>query len=76
MLRGVFAFGSDPSRVVNVNNILTFGSRRMSLWHGGSLLSRPRNKHYLCIGLSLSSADLLLNLKTSNGLTDFVVIDW
>jgi hypothetical protein len=29
----------------------------------------------LCIGLSLSGADLLLQLKISHGLTDFYVID-
>jgi hypothetical protein len=32
MLRLVFAFGLDPY-VVNVNNILAFGSRVMSFWH-------------------------------------------
>jgi hypothetical protein len=76
MLCGEFAFRSDPSRVVDVNDILAFGSRRMSLRHGGSLLSRPRNKRYLYIGLSLFGTDLLLNLKTSNGLANFVVTDW
>jgi hypothetical protein len=76
MLCRVFAFGLDPLRVVDVNDILAFKLRRMSLRHGGSLLSTPRNKRYLCIGFSMSGADLLLNLKTSNGLADFVVIDW
>jgi hypothetical protein len=39
------------------------------------MLSGSRNKRYLCIGLSLSGVDLLLNLKTSHGLADIVVID-
>ena len=72
----VFAFGSDPSRVVNMNNILAFESRMMSFWHEDSLLSRLRNKCYLCIRLSLFGANLLLNLKTSHELANIVVINW
>jgi hypothetical protein len=69
MLYRVFAFGSDPW-VVNVYNILTFGSRMMSFRHGAYLHSRLRIKSYLCIELSLLGGDMILKLKTSHGLVD------
>jgi hypothetical protein len=36
----------------------------------GFLLSGPKNKSYLCIELSLLRANLILKLKTSNGLAN------
>jgi hypothetical protein len=69
MLYRVFAFGLDPW-VMNVHDILAFGSRMMSFRHGGYLHSRLRNKSYLCIGLSLLGGDLILKLKTSHRLAD------
>jgi hypothetical protein len=38
----------------------------------GSLLSRPRNNCYLCIGLCLFGADLILNLMISHRLADVI----
>jgi hypothetical protein len=69
MFYEVFAFGPNPW-VVDVNNILAFGLRMISFWHGGSLFSRPMNKNYLCIGLSLFGADLILKPNTRHGLAD------
>jgi hypothetical protein len=69
MLCGVFAFSPNPW-VVDINDILTFRSRMKSFRHRGSLLSRPRNKSYLCIRLSMLGVDLILKLKTSHGLAD------
>jgi hypothetical protein len=69
MLYGVFVFGLDLW-VVDVNDILAFGSRMMTFWHGGSLLSRSKNKSYLCIGLSLLRVYVILKLKTNRGLTN------
>ena len=48
MLCEVFAFGLDPW-VANVNDILTFESRRMSFWHEGSLFIGLRNKSYYAL---------------------------
>ena len=60
----------DALWCLDVNDTLAFGLRMMSFQHGGSLLSRPRNKSYLYIRLSLLGADMILKLKTSHGLAD------
>jgi hypothetical protein len=69
MLCGYFAFGLNLW-IVDVNDILAFKLKKMSFWHGGSLLSGPMNKSYICIGLSLLGTDLILKLKTSHGLAN------
>jgi hypothetical protein len=55
---------------VDVIVILTFESRRKSFDMEVFPLSRSRNNSYPCIWLSLSGADLVLNLKFSHGLED------
>jgi hypothetical protein len=55
--------------VVDVNDFLVFGLRMMSFGMR-ILLSRPRNKCYLCIGWGLFGANLILNLMYSHGLAD------
>jgi hypothetical protein len=45
-------------------------------WHGGSLLSKPRNKCYLCIGWCLFGRDMKLNPMISHRLADdYVMVD-
>jgi hypothetical protein len=66
----VFNFGLDLW-VVDVIIILTFGSRRKSFGMRAFSLSGSRNNSYPCILLSLSSANLVLNLNFSYGLADW-----
>jgi hypothetical protein len=54
-----FLLWSSPW-VVDVNDFLAFELRMMS-FDRRILLSGPRNKHYLCIGWYLFSADLIVN---------------
>jgi hypothetical protein len=53
---------------VDVIAILAFGSRRKSFSMRVFLLFESRNNSYPCIWLSLSSADLVLNMKFSHEL--------
>ena len=55
--------------VVDVNNFLAFGLKMMS-FSIRILLSRMRNKRYLCIGWCLFGAELILNFTYSHGLAD------
>ena len=62
--------------VVNVNDILTFWLRRISILAWESLLSRLMNKCYLCIEWYLFDIDLKLNLMISYRLVnDYVMAD-
>jgi hypothetical protein len=69
MLCRVFAFSPDLW-FVDMYDILVFGLRRLSFWHGGFLCLRLRNKSFLCIGLSMLEGDMILKLKTSHGLAN------
>jgi hypothetical protein len=53
---------------------LGFGVKEDEYWLGGSLLSRPRNKCYLCIVWHLFDTDLKLNLMISQRLVDDYVM--
>jgi hypothetical protein len=69
----VFNFGPESPDlwVLDVIVILAFGLRRKSFGVRVFLLSGLMNKSYPCIWFSLSSTDLVLNLKFSHGLADW-----
>jgi hypothetical protein len=54
---------------VDVNDSLAFGLKRISFGMR-ILLSRPKNKRYLCIEWYLFGANLMLNLTYSHRLVD------
>jgi hypothetical protein len=49
-----------------------FWVKEDEFWLEGSLLSGPRNNCYLCIGLCLFGADVMLNLMISHKLANVI----